>query len=88
MSETGKHLVDARFKNWPDDPYVLASYAFPAKGDFTVWGPIFDKGVGHLHFADEHTCYAFIGYMEGALQSGIRAANRLMVRDNLAGPIP
>ena len=81
-------LVDARFKNWPEDPFVRASYAFPAKGDITRWGPIFDRGVGNLHFAGEHTCYAFIGYMEGALQSGIRVANRLMVRDKLANPIP
>jgi monoamine oxidase len=85
---TGKELLDSRFKNWPADPYVLASYAFPGRGEITVWGPIFDKGVDHLHFAGEHTCYAFIGYMEGALQSGIRSANRLMVRDNLAAPIP
>jgi monoamine oxidase len=84
---TRKELIDARFKNWPADPYVLASYAFPGKGDITVWGPIFDEGVGHLHFAGEHTCYAFIGYMEGALQSGIRSANRLMARDNIAAPI-
>lgn len=85
---TGKQLVDARFKNWPEDPFVRASYAFPAKGDITRWGPVFDKGIGKLHFAGEHTCYAFIGYMEGALQSGIRAANRLMVRDKIATAIP
>lgn len=84
----GKQLMDARFKNWPEDPFVRASYAFPAKGDITRWGPIFDRGVGNLHFAGEHTCYAFIGYMEGALQSGIRVANRLIVRDKIANPIP
>jgi monoamine oxidase len=27
--------------------------------------------------AGEHTCYAFVGYMEGALQSGARAAVRI-----------
>jgi len=81
-------LVDARFKNWPEDPFVLASYAFPAPGEVTRCGPVFEKGVGNLHFAGEHTCYAFIGYMEGALQSGVRACNRLMVRDGLAKPIP
>jgi len=30
---------------------------------------------------EEHTCYAFIGYMEGALNSGYRIARRLAVRD-------
>jgi len=80
-------LVDARFKNWPDNPFVRASYAFPAPGEISRWGPVFEQGVGHLHFAGEHTCYAFVGYMEGALQSGIRACNRLMVRDGLAHSI-
>ncbi len=80
-------LVDLRFKDWPDNRYVMASYAFPAPNEITTWGPIYDGGVGNLHFAGEHTCYAFIGYMEGALQSGIRASNRLMVRDKLAQPI-
>jgi monoamine oxidase len=87
-SGTAKELVDARFKNWPADPFVLASYAFPKKGEVTTWGPIFDQGIGNLHFAGEHTSYAFVGYMEGALQSGIRVSNRLMVRDGLASPIP
>jgi monoamine oxidase len=34
-----------------------------------------------LHFAGEDTCYAFIGYMEGALQSGLRVAEKLARRD-------
>ena len=32
---------------------------------------------GRLHFAGEHTCYAFMGFMEGALNSGVRAAARI-----------
>jgi monoamine oxidase len=36
-----------------------------------------------LHFAGEHTCYAFHGYMEGALQAGVRAAKRLAHRDGV-----
>ena len=33
---------------------------------------------GRIHLAGEHTCYAFVGYMEGALQSGARVAKRLI----------
>jgi monoamine oxidase len=33
---------------------------------------------GRLHLAGEHTCYAFVGYMEGALQSGVRVAQRIV----------
>jgi monoamine oxidase len=78
-----REMRDARLKNWPEDPFARASYCFPAPGDISRWGPIFEKGVGNLHFAGEHTSYDFIGYMEGALQSGIRVAHRLAERDGV-----
>jgi hypothetical protein len=31
-----------------------------------------------------HTCYKFVGYMEGALNSGVSIARRLAVRDGVA----
>ncbi len=56
--------------NWPAEPWALASYSFPKCGDIMRWGPKFSEGYrGKLHFAGEHACYAFTGYMEGALQS-------------------
>ena len=33
-------------------------------------GPILAAGLGRLHFAGEHTCLKFVGFMEGAVQSG------------------
>jgi len=37
-----------------------------------------------LHFvAGEHVCYAFVGYMEGALNSGRALAHRLARKDGL-----
>ena len=41
--------------------------------------PILRAPFDKLHFAGEHTNYAFVGYMEGALGSGValaRAARR------------
>jgi monoamine oxidase len=37
-----------------------------------------------LHFAGEHACYKFAGYMEGALTSGLKIARRLAARDGAA----
>jgi monoamine oxidase len=46
------------------------------------WGPKLSDGYeGKVHFAGEHTCYVFTGYMEGALQSGYRLARKLVHRD-------
>ncbi len=72
-------FVKARFMDWPSDPWVKASYSFPAPGQVTTMGPLMQEAVGgRLHLAGEHTCYAFVGYMEGALQAGVRAAARVI----------
>ena len=79
----GNHLVAAKFINWHDDPFARGSYSFPAPGQVTSIGPILQKGLGRLHFAGEHCCPAFVGYMEGALQSSVRLARRLAERDGV-----
>jgi integrase len=38
---------------------------------------------GRIHFAGEHTCYAFSRYMEAALRSGLRIAEHLARRDRV-----
>jgi monoamine oxidase len=68
----------ARFMDWPGDPWVKGSYSFPAPGEVTTLGPQLQQPLaGRVFLAGEHTCYAFVGYMEGALQSGVRAAKRI-----------
>jgi len=64
--------------DWPSDPWVKGSYSFPAPGEVTTLGPQLQQPLGgRVYLAGEHTCYAFVGYMEGALQSGARAAKRI-----------
>jgi monoamine oxidase len=76
-------FVRARFMDWPGDPWVKASYSFPAPGQVTAQGPTFRQGLGRLHFAGEYCSYAFMGYMEGALGSGAAAARRIAARDGV-----
>lgn len=78
-------FIKARFMDWPGDAWSKASYSFPAPGQVTTVGPALREGiVGRLHFAGEHTCYGFVGYMEGALWSGVRVARALAARDGIA----
>ena len=74
-------FVRARFMDWPSDPWSKASYSFPAPGQVTSQGPTLRQGIGRLHFAGEYASYAFMGYMEGALNSGAAAAKRIAERD-------
>jgi monoamine oxidase len=75
----------SRLMNWPAAKWTLAGYSFPAPGQVATLGPLLRDGIGgRLHFAGEHACYKFVGYMEGALQSGVAVARRLAVRDGVA----
>lgn len=76
-------FVRSRFMDWPSDPWAKASYSFPAPGQVTAQGPTLREGIGRLHFAGEYTSYAFMGYMEGALNSGAAAARRIAMRDGI-----
>jgi monoamine oxidase len=78
-----QQVTATKFVNWHNDPLARGSYSFPAPGQVTTIGPILQRGLGRLHFAGEHCCPAFVGYMEGALQSGARLARRLAQRDGI-----
>jgi monoamine oxidase len=69
--------------DWPSDPWVKASYSFPGPGQVVAQGPTFRQGIGRLQFAGEYCSYAFMGYMEGALNSGAAAARRIATRDGV-----
>ena len=77
------NFVKSRFMDWPKDQWTLAGYSFPAPGQVTTVGPILYKGLNRLHFAGEHASYKFVGYMEGALNSGAAVAQRLAKRDGV-----
>ena len=73
---TGQY-VDSRFMNWPSDPWTLAGYSCPSPGQITKSGPTLYNGIGRLTFAGEYSCFTFPGYMEGGMQSGVRAARQI-----------
>lgn len=79
------NFVASRFMDWPGDEWVRAGYSFPAPGQIMAMGRTLHEGTGRLHFAGEHTCYKFVGYMEGALNSGASLAARMAKRDGVAG---
>src|SRR5688572_1207425 len=76
-------FVRARYMDWPGDAWTKGSYSFPAPGQVTSQGPTLRQGIGRLHFAGEHSSYGFMGYMEGALESGAAAARRIAQRDGV-----
>ena len=82
--EFRQYVEHGGFYDWVGDPWTQAGYSFPAPGQITAQGPLLRNGVGRLHFAGEHTCYQFVGYMEGGLNSGAALAKRIAQRDGVA----
>ena len=71
------------FIAWPRDEWTAGGYCCPAPGEVCTAGPLLNQPFhDRLFFAGEHTCPAFYGYMEGALQSGKLAAARILQRVN------
>ena len=80
----GYQARNGKFMDWLDDPWTRGSYSFPKPREVTRVGPLMHQSFnGRLHFAGEHTCYAFTGYMEGALRSGLRVAEQIARRDKV-----
>jgi len=74
-----KALVRKRLMDWPNEPHVRTGYASPKKDQiFTVGQALNRPFRQRMVFAGEHTSMAHFGYMEGALQSGRSAAERVL----------
>lgn len=58
---------------WHEDPWARGAYAYFEPGQMTTLLPIAQRPEGRIHFAGEHTS-AWHGWMNGALESGNRAA--------------
>ncbi len=62
-------------KSWADEPHVRGGYsAYSPPGVLTSAGPALRTPVGRIHWAGTETATAWTGYIDGAVQSGHRAA--------------
>ncbi|MGE3261707.1 MAG: flavin monoamine oxidase family protein [Bacteriovoracia bacterium] len=66
-------------KNWPANKFIGGSYSSPSMGQFTTIVGCADEAQlgGRLILAGEQTAPYYFGYMEGAVESGVRAAEQI-----------
>ena len=62
------------FDDWPRNPWTLGSYSYYRVGQYQQFSGAEREVVGSCHFAGEHTSQDAQGYLEGAVESGVRAA--------------
>ena len=60
---------------WDEEPWSLGCAAYFAPGEMTTMFPHVATPQGRVHFAGEHTSEIYV--MEGAAQSGVRAAHEV-----------
>lgn len=63
-------------KSWNDDPWARGAYAWFEPGQMASLLPHIAPPEGRVHFAGEHAS-AWPGWMQGALESGARAAQEV-----------
>ncbi|MEK6408966.1 MAG: FAD-dependent oxidoreductase [Acidobacteriota bacterium] len=61
---------------WHEDKWARGAFAYFEPGQMTTLLPIAQRPEGRIHFAGEHTS-AWHGWMNGALESGNRAAEEV-----------
>lgn len=65
---------------WPADPWVRGGYSSYAPGQVFALLPVVARPEGRIHFAGEHTS-RLSASMDGALESGMRAAGEVDAAD-------
>jgi monoamine oxidase len=71
---------------WASDPWVKGSYAAFLPGQYTRFYGAMGAAEANAHFAGEHTSVASQGYLDGAVETGDRAA--VEVLSALGKPVP
>lgn len=66
-------------QNWAEEEYSRGCYAgYMPPGVWTMYGEALRAPIGRLHWAGTETATVWNGYMDGAIQSGERAANEVL----------
>src|SRR5262249_34015819 len=70
----GKAAIDF----WPGYRWTKGSYSYWKVGQYTAFAGMERARQGNCHFAGEHTSIDFQGYLNGAVESGQRAAGEIL----------
>jgi monoamine oxidase len=63
---------------WPDYQWTRGSFSYWKVGQYTRFAGAERERSGNCHFAGEHTSIEYQGYMNGAVESGERAAAEIL----------
>ena len=73
-SFNGRSWLDS----WVDDPWAKGSYAAFLPGQWTAFFGYMGLPQDNVHFAGEHTSTYSQGYLNGGVETGLRAARKVI----------
>ena len=76
-------LVASQVVVWDHDPWARGGYAYFDPGFNPLWREWLARPAGRLVFAGEHTSIKYQGYMNGAIETGLRAAAEIAATESL-----
>ena len=72
-------------KDWSAEPFSRGCYAgVPTPGTWTAYGRALREPVGRIHWAGTETATRWMGYFDGAIQAGTRAAAEVAASEGSA----
>ena len=71
---TPARLLASQTIVWDRDPWARGGYAYFDPGFDPLWRDWLARPMGRVVFAGEHTSVKYQGYMNGAIETGLRAA--------------
>jgi monoamine oxidase len=64
--------------HWARDPWVKGAYSYTRVGQAVTYVAIAAAPEGRVHFAGEHTSVNNEGFLDGAVETGERAAHEIL----------
>ena len=79
FGEQAGQPLDYIEQSWAEEEYTRGCYAgYMPPGVWSMYGPALRTPIGRIHWAGTETATVWNGYMEGAVQSGERAAAEIL----------
>jgi monoamine oxidase len=73
--------IDYEDQDWPTDPWSRGCFgAYMGPGVMTTVGKVIRQPHGRIHWAGTETSTKWMGYIEGAIRSGDRAAEEVLAK--------
>ncbi|KZN47103.1 flavin monoamine oxidase family protein [Pseudoalteromonas luteoviolacea] len=72
-----QYLVATKVQNWVAEEWTQGGFIAYGPGQISKYWKLFQQPVGRVYFAGEHTDTLYLGYMEGAVRSGVRVSQQI-----------